>query len=89
MIKYVNFPYNFITVHNSLSTFRVMTPSTGPGSSVGCASAWHADNRGFDPRVWQHSFVEIGHEIISTTILSLPLIQVGQLMSKGCALSIG
>ena len=26
----------------------------------------------------RHSFVEIGHEIISTAILSLPLIQVGQ-----------
>ena len=32
----------------------------------------------FDPRL-QHSIVEISHEIISTAILSLPLIQVGQL----------
>ena len=39
----------------------------------------------------KHSFVEIGHEIISTAILSLPLIQAGQLsvMAKGCALSTG
>ena len=59
----------------------------GPGSSVGCASAWHADGRGIDPRVRQQSFVEIGHEIMSTAILSLPLIQVGQL--KECALSTG
>ena len=29
---------------------------------------------------WQHPFVEIGHEIISTAILSLLLIQVGQLL---------
>ena len=35
------------------------------GSSVRCASAWYADGRGFDPHVRQHSFVEIGHEIIS------------------------
>ena len=28
---------------------------------------------------WQHSFVEIDHEIFSTVILSLPLIQEGQL----------
>ena len=35
--------------------------------------------RGFDPPVRQHYFVEMGHEIISTAILSLPLIQVGQL----------
>ena len=50
------------------------------GSLVGCASACR---RGFDPRVRQHSFVEIGHEIISTAILSLPLIQVGQLSVTG------
>ena len=31
----------------------------------------------------QHSFVEIGHEIISTAILSLPLIQEGQLSVTG------
>ena len=46
----------------------------------------------FDPPVWQHSFFEIGHEIISTPILSLPLIQVGQFSvtgEKGCALNIG
>ena len=36
--------------------------------------AW--DGRRFDPRVRQHSFLETGHEIISTAILSLPLIQV-------------
>ena len=46
-----------------------------------CASAWHADSRRFDPRVQQHSFVEIAHEseIISSAILSPSLIQVGQL----------
>ena len=47
----------------------------GCGSSVGSASGWYADGRGFGPRVRQLSFVEIGHEIISTAILSLPLIQ--------------
>ena len=45
----------------------------GPGSLVGCMSAWYADSHGFDPWVRQHSFMEIGHEIISTAILSLPL----------------
>ena len=39
---------------------------TGPASSVGCASAWYADHRGFDHPARQHSFEEIGHEIIST-----------------------
>ena len=40
--------------------------------------------RGFDPcRGRQHSFVEIDHEIFSTVILSLPLIQEGQLSVSG------
>ena len=40
--------------------------------------------RGFDPRQgWQHSFVKIEHEIFSTVILSLPLIQEGQLSVSG------
>ena len=51
--------------------------------AAGCTSAWHVDCRGFDPWVRQHSFMETGHEIISTAILSLPLIQVGQLSVTG------
>ena len=49
----------------------------GRASWIGSMSAWYADGRGFDPHVWQHSFVKIGHEIISATILSFPLIQEG------------
>ena len=41
-------------------------------------------SRGFNPRRGrQHSFVEIDHEIFSTVILSLPLIQEGQLSVSG------
>ena len=48
--------------------------------SVGCASDWRPGRRGFNPRRGrQHSFVDIDHEIFSTVILSLPLIQEGQL----------
>ena len=36
-----------------------------------------------DPPVGQHSFVEMGHEIISTAIFSLALTQVGQLSVTG------
>ena len=32
---------------------------------------------------WQHSFLEIDHEIFSMVILSLPLIQEGQLLVSG------
>ena len=47
----------------------------GLGGSVGC---------GFNPRRgWQHSFVEIDHEIFSTVIPSLLLIQEGQLSVSG------
>ena len=56
----------------------------GLGGSVGCASDWRPGGRGFNPlRGRQHSFVEIGHEIFSTVILSLQLIQEGQLSVSG------
>ena len=47
----------------------------GPGITVGCASAWYSDSYGWA----KHYFVEIGHEIVFTAILSQLLIQVGQL----------
>ena len=44
-------------------------------------SDWRPGGRGFNPhRGRQHSFVEIDHE---TVILSLPLIQEGQLSVSG------
>ena len=47
-------------------------------------SDWRPGGRGFDPRRGrQHSFVETDHEIFSTVILSLPLIQEGQLSVSG------
>ena len=66
------FVYFFIKAYASL------------GGSVGCASDWRPGGRGFNPRRGrQHSFVEIDHEIFSTVILSLPLIQEGQLSVSG------
>ena len=59
-------------------------PTAGLGGAVGCASDWRPGGRGFDPRRGrQHSFVEIDHEIFSTVILSLPLIQEEQLSVSG------
>ena len=47
-------------------------------------SDWRPGGRGFNPRRgWQHSLVEIDHEIFSTVILSIPLIQEGQLSVSG------
>ena len=55
-----------------------------PSSSVRCVSAWYSDGRRFyRPVQHNHSFVEIGHEIISMAIVSQPLIQVGQLSVTG------
>ena len=34
-------------------------------------------------QVWQHSFIEIDHELFSMVILCLPLIQEGQLLVSG------
>ena len=47
-------------------------------------SDWRPGGCGFNPRRGrQHSFVEIDNEIFSTVILSLPLIQEGQLSVSG------
>ena len=47
-------------------------------------SDWRPGGRGFNIRRGrQHSFVEIDHEIFSTVILSLPLIQERQLSVSG------
>ena len=47
-------------------------------------SDWRPGGRRFNPRRGrQHFFVEIDHEIFSTVILSLPLIQEGQLSVSG------
>ena len=58
----------------------------GPASvaQLDVSSDWRPGCRGFNPRRGrQHSFVEIDHEIFSTVILSLPLIQEGQLSVSG------
>ena len=47
-------------------------------------SDWRPGGRGFNPRRdRQHSFDEIDQEIFSTVILSLPLIEEGQLSVSG------
>ena len=47
-------------------------------------SNWRPGGRGFNPRRGrQHSFMEIDREIFSTVILSLPLMQEGQLSVSG------
>ena len=53
-------------------------------AQLAAPSDWRPGGRGFNPRRGrQHSFVEIDHEIFTTVILSLPLIQEGQLSVSG------
>ena len=53
-------------------------------SQLDAPSDWRPGIRGFNPR-WgqQHSFMEIDHEIFSTVILFLSLIQEGHLSVSG------
>ena len=61
---------------------KVLKPASV--AQLDAPSDWRPGGRGFNPRRGrQHSFVEIDHEIFSTVILSLPLIQEGQLSVSG------
>ena len=81
-----------INLHPSfvLSLYALYICGAGLSGSVGCASDWSSGVCRFDPRR-QHSFVEIDHELFSMVVLSLLLIQEGQLSVSGkrmCTLGI-
>ena len=69
------------------SLLFIYNPSVFGSASVAqldAPSDSRSGGRGFNPRRGrQHSFVEIDHEIFSIFILSLPLIQEGQLSVSG------
>ena len=72
-----------------MTTYNLLRAG-GPASvaQLDAPSDWRPGGRGFNPRRdRQHYFVEIDREIFSTVILSLPLIQEGQLSvsAKECA----
>ena len=76
------------TFYDELNYWKVygICPKISPASvaQLDTPSDWRPGGRGFNPRRGrQHSFVEIDHEIFSTVILSLPLIQEGQLSVSG------
>ena len=69
-----------ILTHMSDLELKVMDLEPASVAQLDALSDWGPGGRGFNPlRGRQHSFVEIDHEIFSTVILSLPLIQEGQL----------
>ena len=77
--RYIVFTFPFICsfVHMYIGLLASVAQLDAP-------SDWRPGGRGFNPRRGrQHSFVEIDHEIFSTVILSLPLIQEGQLSVSG------
>ena len=68
--------------HNN--NFKSNTSLSTSVAQLDLPSDWRPGGRGFNPsRGRQHSFVEIDHEIFSMVILSLPLIQEGQLSVSG------
>ena len=68
----------------SISRWISYTIRLASVAQLDAPSDWRPGGRGFNPRqARQHSFVEIDHEIFSTVILSLPLIQEGQLSVSG------
>ena len=69
---------------NLLYKVNEMTLKPASVAQLDAPSDWRPGGRGFIPRRGQqHSFVETDHEIFSTVILSLPLIQEGQLSVSG------
>ena len=89
-------PYLFHSFHSFLRLISIFIANIGrhiiytpvpaskacwAGSTVSNASDCHSRGRRFLPQPGHVAFAEIGYEMISTVILSLPLIQVGQLSS--------
>ena len=72
-----------LSLHSISLTFMSMFLPASV-AQLDAPSDWRPGGRGFNPRGGrQHSLVEIDHEIFSTVILSLPLIQEGQLSVSG------
>ena len=88
-LDFVSMQYLIPKVHHGkkpLYFYHVQAHAQWPASvaHLDAPSDWRPGGRGFNPRRGrQHSFMEIDHEIFSTVILSIPLIQDGQLSVSG------
>ena len=72
------------TVCHSFSIFKTHQQVPASVAQLDVPPDWRPGGHGFKPRRGrQHSFVEIDHEIFSMVILSLLLIQEGQLSVSG------
>ena len=82
MLKWVHCFEPVRKVSNKIWVTKTAEPASV--AQLDAPSDWRPGGRGFKPRRGrQHSFVEIDLEIFSTVILSLPLIQEGQLSVSG------
>ena len=70
------------TIFSCISLIYSYVPASV--AQLDAPSDWRPGGRRFNPcQGRQHSFVETDHEIFSMVILSLPLIQEGQLSVSG------
>ena len=82
--KYTITIFDLIIAHTPISTQSSNSIVSASVAQLDAPSDWRPGVRGFNPRRGQqHSFMEIDQEIFSTVILSLPLIQEGQLSVSG------
>ena len=83
-ISFLKIKAHEVRAQSSSWAFFDKVPLPSWVAQLDAPSDWRPGGRGFNPRRgWQHSFVEIDHEIFSRVILSLPLIQEGQLSVSG------
>ena len=74
----------FIEIYHEIISDIILPSCTGLGDSVGCLSDWCSEGCGFDAcRVGNVLLWRFDHEIYSTVILSLLLIQEGLLSVSG------
>ena len=82
LVKNLNTDKNDISAAINYVKYYFVVPASV--AQMDAPSDWRPGGRGFNPcQGRQNSFVEIDHEIFSTVILSLPLIQEGQLAVSG------
>ena len=82
MSKYLG--EHMLSSRQQFNIFLIFQVHLASVAQLDAPSDWRPGGRGFNPHQgWQHSFVEIDHEIFSMVILSLPLIQDGQLSVSG------
>ena len=88
---YDRWPFSLVSMatfsfEKGIFQMTTLKPLKRPASvaQLDAPSDWRPGGCGFNPRRGrQHSFVEIDHEVFSMVILSLPLIQEGQLSVSG------